>query len=352
MSGEKAMTDLSGTAGMGLLGKRRLTAGYQKCTPPPAPLGNRIRLMLLCAIIYVLLDLPLRLTGAYGFPPGIGIKSFLPFTLGLFFGPYGACACALGTLAAGLAADTPTNAVQAEMLCALISGLCLWLAWYAPFRWKNDPVKGPGQVSLRFEKPGEFVYYVLLTGVLSAVSGALTALFPGSASFLAIFAGNWLMGLLIGLPVNIILSGIFCIEPVTPAYCRRVPDLTFRLSGKAHGDSESGGLQSLDEVNEAIEETARRKKIPMKRIFEIESCLEELYIRINRVQSEPVLEGTADFSAAISLRLRFVGLRYNPLRMDKNEDEMDVVSLKLIRHRALRASYSYSAGENLVHIVV
>ena len=37
---------------------------------------------------------------------------------------------------------------------------------------------------------------------------------------------------------------------------------------------------------------------------------------------------------------------------EKDEDEVDVMSLKLIKHRAMRAMYSYRSGENHLHIVI
>ena len=50
------------------------------------------------AIMYFLLDFPIRFTQAYDFPVCIGIKSYLPFTLGLFFGLPGILGGVLGAI--------------------------------------------------------------------------------------------------------------------------------------------------------------------------------------------------------------------------------------------------------------
>ena len=46
------------------------------------------------------------------------------------------------------------------------------------------------------------------------------------------------------------------------------------------------------------------------------------------------------------------GTKYNPFLKEADEDEIDLLSLKLLRHRALRASWSYTGGQNLIRVVV
>ena len=58
------------------------------------------------------------------------------------------------------------------------------------------------------------------------------------------------------------------------------------------------------------------------------------------------------YDDTFSIRLAYLGGKYNPLLIGKEEDEMDIASLKLIKHRALRASYKYKYEENIVHIVI
>ena len=52
------------------------------------------------------------------------------------------------------------------------------------------------------------------------------------------------------------------------------------------------------------------------------------------------------------MRLDYAGIKYNPFRINKNEDILDIMSLKIIKHRALRASFVYSDKENKIHVVI
>ena len=76
------------------------------------------KVFLLCCVVYFMLDCPIRLTGAYGFPDGIGIKNFLPFSCGLFFGPAGV----LGA-AAGAVLTVPLLPLRSLILAAFVDGL-------------------------------------------------------------------------------------------------------------------------------------------------------------------------------------------------------------------------------------
>ena len=58
------------------------------------------------------------------------------------------------------------------------------------------------------------------------------------------------------------------------------------------------------------------------------------------------------YDDTFSVRIAYMGRKYNPLLIGADEDEMDIASLKLIKHRALRASYKYKYEENIVHIVI
>lgn len=182
------------------------------------------------------------------------------------------------------------------------------------------------------------------------------AVFFGSIGFLlggprmAGFHG--LLGFLAGIPVTILLEGTLCLIPLPD-------DASFTL--------QAGGA-SLGDANAVLEETAREQGIGMKRIFEIQSCLEELSIRIFNAMPEAKLHVRIRYGEAVSLRLSWEGEKYNPLRIGTDEDALDVAALKIIRHRALRASFSKRKsgparrggtkplsqrdGENSVHVVV
>lgn len=291
-----------------------------------------LTLLLTCAAWFAL-DFPIRVTGAYGFPSGIGIKCFLPFSCGVFFGPAGVAGCALGSLAAGLLARTAAVNTIAEVLCVLLAGLGSHYGWFALNR--------DGLV--RFERWRELGLYTAMTAVLSLLCGGVTALLSGAGAFLPTACAYLMMGVVVSIPVNILLGGIFCVRPTLPSYGRTQGEIEICLTPQEPGP---------DAVNEKIEEAALPLKIPMKRVFEIENCLEELYIRIRRALPDADVCGSVALGTTNSLRIRVPGEKYDPFQAGEGEDEIDLMSLKLLRHHALRASYSYAAGENRIHIVV
>lgn len=295
--------------------------------------GAAGKVFLLCCVVYFLLDFPIRLTGAYGFPDGIGIKNFLPFSCGLFFGPAGVLGAAAGAVLTALAAGTPAVDCAAECLCVLAAGFGSHFLWFALNR--------DGRI--RFERWRELGLYFAMVAVLSLICGALSAALTGGERFFPTVCAYLLSGVLVSLNVNILLGGIFCVEPILPPYSRKPAGIDFVLKPSE---------PSPDAANEQIEDAALPLKIPMKRVFEIESCLEELYIRIRSAMPAADVYGSIELGTTNSLRIRVPGEKYNPFRAGEGEDEMDLISLKLLRHRALRASYAYSSGENRIHIVV
>ena len=85
------------------------------------------KLFLLSAAVYLLLDLPIQLTGFLTFGSYIGIKNFLPTFLGLQFGPAGILGSCTGAIVAALLLGTPAREILLESLCVLIMGTGTWL---------------------------------------------------------------------------------------------------------------------------------------------------------------------------------------------------------------------------------
>ena len=297
------------------------------------PWRRRAGTVLLACAVYFLLDFPIRFTGAYQFPDCAGIKSFLPFTFGLFFGPSAVAGAALGAACTGLVCGTAAAEILAECLCVLLAGMGSWLCWFGIHR----------NGKTRLESFREVGIYAAMVLGLSALCGGLCGFLAGRELILPAAGILGVTGLLVGLPVNILLGGIFCVTPVLPRFCREEGIISFELTP---GDPGPGA------VNEAIEEDALQKKIPMKRVFEIENCLEELYIRIRKRLPDAGISGKVELGSTISMRIWVDGVKYNPFIKEADEDEMDLVSLKLVRHRALRASWSYTDGQNLIRVVV
>ena len=288
--------------------------------------------MAAAAVIYFLLDYPIRISGAYNFPTGIGIKSFLPFVFGLYLGPAGTIGAGIGAVFTSFVAKAPLIEWFSEVLCILIIGFGMWFLWFTMNRDGN----------VRLEKPKDYRNYILLVALLSAISGLAAASIEGLEQFFPTFIGYLVSGYLVSGLIVILLGGIFCLDPVMPSWCEKNSDVVFALTKDV----------GLDTVNEQIEETALLKGIGMKRVFEIENCLEEVYLRLRKELPDSDILGRMEIGTTISLRIFAKGKNYDPLAAGKEEDEMDLAGLKLIRHRALRASHTYRNGENRVHVVV
>ena len=282
---------------------------------------NRFRsgiiLLLACAAAYFVLDVPVQMTGIL--PAYAGIKNFLPFTLGLFFGPFGVAGCLLGCIASGMVLGV---SVLYECACIFITGAGMFAGWH---------ILAPShRVQLKTWR--DYGRYVLLLCVLSAMCGDLH-----------VFAAYALVGLFVGVPVNILFSSILYVQQVMPFGCTFRNDAEFSLTSEP---------ESLDSANDTIEAAAEEHGIPLKRVFELQSCAEELGIRILKHIPDAEIKAEILFGSAISMRLNYSGTKYNPFMIGKDEDETDIMSLKIIKHRSLRASFSCSCGVNMVHVVL
>lgn len=294
---------------------------------PDVSLRDRARLVLLSAAAYALMDLPVGMTGLL--PSVIGLKNFLPVTLGLFFGPYGAAGGCAGCLLTSRLLHRPAGDAALECAHILVMGLGMWGGWHSLFRSPR----------IRLKRPGHYARYTLLVIGLSAVCGPL----GGGLTVALAYA---LSGLLVGAPVNILLGSLLCVEPVLPRGRSLEDDASFDLDA---------GPDSLESANEILEETAGERGLKMKRVIEVQSCLEELSLRIFGATPEARIRVRVRYDDAISLRLNWSGRKYNPLHIGKEEDEVDVAGLaglKIIKHRALRASFRRQGEENRIHIVI
>ena len=292
-------------------------------------------IFLLSAVLYFAFDIMVQATGFLKFGPIVGLKSFLPVTLGMLCGPLGPIGCCFGCIAAGLFVGNTWSWIGAECVCTLIIGIGMWALW---------PVfsKGP-TLSLKTHK--NYLIYLSLLGALSLLAGLAAVAFLGQSIFAAVCGTYFFMGSFVGIPVNVLLSSLLHIEPMLPKGRKRKNDVVCTLDQ---------GPESLMLANEQIEDFAMSHKIGMKKVFEVENCIEELVIRVFRALPETKVCAVMDFGDAVSLRIDYPGRRYNPFRKGADEDEMELAGLSLLRHRALRASYSYQtdAKENHVHIVI
>ena len=277
-------------------------------------------LVFLCGLAYFLMDVPVQMTGIL--PSFAGIKNFLPSTLGLFFGLYGVSGCIAGCILSALLVNHSVSAVMYECVCIAAVGLGMFYGWH----FRNSDHR------IHFKARRDYVRFTVLLAVLS-----------GLCCDVRVSLAYFLTGLFIGVPVNILLSSLLYVEPVMPRGCSYEYDAVFCLMN---------GADSLDDANEMIESSALGRGITMKRVFEIQSCLEEILIRILKAVPDARVHVMLMFGDAISARMHYEGGKYNPFVIEKDEDDIDIMSLKIIKHRALRASFVYSEGINKIHVVV
>lgn len=291
---------------------------------------EKLTLTLLCALAYFVIDAPVQLTGIL--PSYAGIKNFLPSTLGLFFGAYGAAGCVIGCVLSAVMTGAEFPVVMREIVCVIVVGMGMFHGWHLTTK--------SGRIS--FKTWPDYGRYVLLLARLCLCVWAVyitSSLNAGVSAGLAYF----LTGLFIGVPVNILFSSLLYIEPVMPRGKFQVNDADFCLLPDA---------ESLEGANEILEMSAMKRGVKMKRVLEIQSCIEELALRIQKAKPDARISVSVTFGDAISARLHYGGEKYNPFHVDPDEDEIDIMSLAIIKHRAIRASFSYSGGENQVHAVV
>ncbi len=292
-----------------------------------------VNVTLLSAIIYLLADLSVQATGFLTFGSYIGIKNFLPSTLGLQFGIGGILGSCIGCIATALILKTPINLVLFELVCICVVGGVSWILWHL----------GSTTHKIHFKRVINIMKYIGILLFTSAICGFSSFLFIDGGDFLTVLSSYTALGFLVGIPVNTILNSTLCVEPILPP----MYSVEYALCGNINSDSESIGM-----FNDRIEELAFEKNIPMKRMFEIQSCIEELAIRIFTNLPDADIKILVDYDDTLSAKFIFAGEKYNPLRISRDEDELDIISLTLVKHRALRAAYKYKNKKNHIHIVL
>ena len=280
----------------------------------------RVKIILLSAIAYALIDLPVQATDI--FPVHVGIKNFMPFTVGLFFGPSGAIGCALGCVISFSVMGLPSGEILAECAAVSVIGLGMWLGWHY-FSFAH-------RIYFRRAK-----HYIVYTSLVLAMS-----VFAFDVKTCCAYAA---CGILIALPLNILFGNLLDIDPVLPGGIVIKDDADFMITSDP---------ETLNTANDMLEATGRKYHAAMKQVFEIESGIEELSIRILHVLPDTAINIRVRFGYAVSVRMSYGGKSYNPFIVNRDEDELDIMSLKIIKHRALRASYAYRGTENFVHVVI
>lgn len=292
-------------------------------------------LIIIIMVLYAVLDLIVQKMNFLQYESVIGLKNFLPVSAGLLWGVWGAIGTSLGCILSALILKTSLTYVCAECFCNLFIGVGIWIIWH---RFVKSHYVG-------FNHKRHFVLYILSLAFLSLLSAYIVSFFLGQKEIMHIFASYTSMGIFVSLPIIILFSSLLHVQTVIPSKYKLMPDVNCSITSDS---------QSFIACNEQIEETAALKKIAISRVFELQNCIEELTIRVLKALPDTNMNVTIVYGSAISIRIVYDGNPYNPFKLGENEDELDIAGLKLLRHRALRASVftNKKRQETQIHIVM
>lgn len=300
--------------------------------------ANRIIITIFCTIIYFLVDVMVQKAGFLNFNPYLGLKNFLPVTLALLFGAYGIIGAFVGCSITALIVRTPINFVLMEYVCIVIPGFLAWFFWHIGSRTHK----------IHFKWPINYLRYIIIILISYWLCAMISKVLVGG-DMKNILIWHISLCILIGIPIDIMYSGLMCLNPILPPLKENgkkiniKDDIVFNLSSS---------VDSYAALSEMVEDFAMQKKINMKRMFEIQSCIEEFYLRISHAMPNAYIDFRANYDITFSVEFNYIGKKYNPLYIKKGEELDAIAGLSLIKHRALLASYSYLYGENNVHVVI
>ena len=300
---------------------------------------ERMIFVIASAIAYFIFDYFVYKTSfiqSYSF---VGLKSFLPAVLGLNFGPYGI----IGELIAVTIKRALTNQTfefyLMECIIIVVMGLGTWFLWHVQSR----------SHMIRFRYIHNYIMYILIIVFASLICASIGKRLINDIAYHDILVWNITMSILVGIPIEIIYGSLMNLDPVLPPLYmngKRIAiedDIVYALDAKP---------DSISALNEKVEELLLKEKVDMKRMFEIQNVIEELYLRIIKKYPDTVIDVKARYDITFSVEYLYIEKRYNPFRLYKGEDMLDIAGLNIIKHRALLANYSFNYGLNKVHIVI
>ena len=300
---------------------------------------NRIKTIVITSIVYFLADYLVRMTGFLHFNSCVGLKSFMPATFGILFGIYGIVGQIIGCTFSAMLLSRAINLLYYEYAIIVIIGLGMWFTWHI-----NSITH---KVHFRYIR--NYVRFILLIVIFSAIAGMISNQFTRAYYLPEIIIWNTFLSTLVGIPIMIIYSGLMSLNPILPP---------LRENGKMIKiEDDIREVLTIDpnsfaQFEEKLAIMCEEEKVDMRRSFEMQGLVEEIYLRIVALYPEAIIDVKANYDITFSVEYIYIGKKYNPFRNYRNEDEMSSAGLKLIKHRALLASYSYLYGENNVHVVI
>jgi hypothetical protein len=284
-------------------------------------------MLVISALTYVLIHFIFDLGDFPLFKGIIGPKNFLPITMGMILGPFGALGMLAGSVAVGILSGATTLSLISETAGAVIMSAGGWLLWYAR--------KGTGGIALK--KISDLLRFTVISLILSALCG-LVAYLCGLGFFMT-FISYTAWNELLGIPVIMLMTSIFCVNVVYPSWHPIIFDINETLPLKT---------DSITVIADIIDELCFNKKLDRKRSLLLQSYIEECLIIILSEPTCKTLRLTVQISDCISIVMQYDGKRCNPLHLKTYEDQ---IGLEIMKQRALRVRHSYSGKMNQLRIV-
>lgn len=300
---------------------------------------KNLRYIFIAAIVYFCFDYFIQITHFLQCYSFVGLKSFLPMTLSLNFGLYGILGELIAVCATHIILNTGNVFFIQEVVIIIVFGLGAWFIWHIQSRTHR----------IHFKYLENFIRYILIAVFLSLVCAVISIGIVNTIAFEEVLVWNISMDILVGIPVNVIYAGLMNLDPILPPIyingekIREKNDILYTIDYRT---------ESFQALNEKIEEVLIRDKVDMKKMFVIQNLVEEMYLRIMKRFPNAIIDVKANSDVDFSIEFVYIDERYNPFVTRDDEEEVSAAGLKIIKHRALLAFYSYIYGENNVHVVI
>lgn len=306
----------------------------------------------ICAVIYVFLDIPFRTMGFLNLLPLAGPKNVLPMVTGIISGPAGICGSVIGALISGGLSGASWMETIAEAVSVAVAAIFFSCFWYFCQSCARKADLKTVRHVIRFFLIGAMAGFVMggLEGILLAEnceSGFVVLLLE-----VGISSSAWL--LLIGMPVFILLTSVFAIQPWRPGQMSAARDTE---EAKDLVLDIGSDLQELEAVGDAVEQYNEQKGITAQRGYAIMSCVEELSVLIQqRLPENGNIHIHIRSGSNVVVRLYYPGERYNPFAVHIAPGgpgaNLDILGILMVREMAVHVGYRQKRGGNELTIVV
>ena len=296
-------------------------------------------LTIFSAIVYFCFDYFIYQTSFLNVYSFVGLKSFLPMILGLNFGVYGVLGELIAVSIKCYLIHSTTKFFLMECIIVTVIGIGTWFLWHI-----NSLTY---RIHLRFVR--NYVRYILIIVTLSLICAIIGKKMINQYAFDEILVWNISMSILVGIPIEIIYGSLMNLDPMLPPIyvdgkkIELVDDIKYTVTADS---------KTYQYFVEKIDALLERENVNLKRIFEIQNIVEEMYLRIINRYPNAVIDLKANYDITFSIEFLFIEKKYNPFIIKKNETRADAAGLKIVKHKALLASYYYDLGLNYVHIVI